>query len=219
VELVTEGAVNDAQFDLTPADLKAIEEHKYYLSQRRGAEVSIQEAMEDFLLNYAADWHSTKLRQDNETQWQEIEKHKYLRSEAEGRDIGAATAAMEWCEKYAHIWRKERESLERNGFVRRTLILKNSRYLHMQPSSEVAMLARKFDCDVYVHKEGMKYFNFLVEGRPYLNLRSVLGFLPLGITVGDRLEFIATGKEAAQALNALENLITQDVGVEGAGST
>jgi phosphotransferase system HPr (HPr) family protein len=207
--------MNTAQFDLTPAELKAIEEHKYYLSQRCGGEVSIQEAIEDFLLNYASDWRCAKLRQDNETQWHEIEIHKYLRSEAEGRDIGATTAAVEWCQKYAHIWRKERESLEQNGFMRRTLILRNAGCLHMQPSSEVAMLARQFDCDVYVHKEGMKYYNFLIEGRPYLNLRSMLGFLPLGITVGDRLEFIATGKEAVQALNALELLLTEDFREDG----
>ena len=77
----------------------------------------------------------------------------------------------------------------------------------MRPVSAVAALAAGFDCDMYVHKEGMVYYNFLLEGRPYMNVRSILGFLSLGATTGDTLEFIATGSQASQALEVLEKLI------------
>lgn len=128
--------------NLTAAELKAIEEHKYYLSQRRGTEVTIEEAIADFVQNYAADWRNEKLRRDNQEQRQEIEKHKYLRSLQEGRDIGKTSAAEEWCQKYAHIWRAEHESLERNGFKRVLVTIQNKDGLHLRPASAVAGLGK-----------------------------------------------------------------------------
>jgi phosphocarrier protein len=195
--------------NLTAAELKAIEEHKYYLSQQRGAEVAIEEAIDDFVRHFAEDWQQEKLRRDNLEQGQEIEKHKCLRSLAEGRDIGRASAAEEWCQKYAHIWRTERESLERNGFEKVLVTVQNKEGLHLRPVSAVASLAEKFDCDIYVHREGMQYYNFLLEGRPYMNVRSILGLLSVGTTLGDTLEFIATGSQAVQALKALAELLTR----------
>ena len=81
--------------NLTATELNAIEEHKYYLSLKRGTEVTIEEAITDFVQNYAKDWRNEKLRRDNLAQRQEIEKHKFLRSMEEGRDIGKHSAAEE----------------------------------------------------------------------------------------------------------------------------
>jgi phosphotransferase system HPr (HPr) family protein len=196
--------------NLTPAELKAIQDHKYFLSHQRGTEVSIEEAVADFIKHFADDWRREKMRRDNLEQRAEIEKHKYLRSEAEGRDIGRNAAAEEWCAKYAHIWRAERESLERNGFQKALVTVRNKEGLHLRPVSAVAELALKFDCEIYVHREGMGYYNLLVEGRPYMNVRSVLGFLSLGTAFGDNLEFIATGIQAGEALAALIQLMDHD---------
>ena len=44
------------EIDLIPSELRAIEIHKYYLSQREGREVSFEEAMIDFIDNYEADF-------------------------------------------------------------------------------------------------------------------------------------------------------------------
>lgn len=195
--------------NLTAAELRAIEEHKYYLSQQRGAEAPIEDAIDDFVRNFAEDWLREKLRRDNLDQRKEIEKHKYLRSIAEGRDIGRSSAAEEWCQKYAHIWRSERESLERNGFQRVLVTIQNPDGLHLRPVSAVASLAAKFDCDIYVHRQGMTYYNFLLEGRPYMNVRSILSLLSMGTALGDTLEFIATGSQAEPALKALEELLTK----------
>src|SRR6266478_5662726 len=119
--------------NLTAAELKAIEEHKYFLSRERNTEVTIEEAIADFVQNVAEDWRREKLRRDNEDQRREIEKHKYLRSREEGRDIGRRPAAEEWCQKYAHIWRAERESLKQNGFQRVRVIVQNQDGLHLRP--------------------------------------------------------------------------------------
>ena len=196
--------------NLTAAELKAIEEHKYYLSQRRKTEVTIEEAIADFVQNYAKDWRNEKLRRDNLAQRQEIEKHKYLRSKEEGRDIGKSSAAEEWCQKYAHIWRTEHESLDQNGFKKVRVTIQNKDGLHLRPVSAVAGLAAKFDCDIYVHREGMLHYNFLLEGRPYMNVRSILGVLSIGAALGDTLEFIATGSQSADALKALADLLAND---------
>jgi phosphotransferase system HPr (HPr) family protein len=195
--------------NLTAAELRAIEEHKYYLSQQRGAEVAIEDAIDDFVRHFALDWQQEKLRRDNLDQREEIEKHKYLRSLAEGRDIGRHSAAEEWCQKYAHIWRSERESLERNGFKSVLVTIQNRNGLHLRPVSAVASLAAKFDCDIYVHRESMPYYNFLLEGRPYMNVRSILSLLSMGTALGDKLEFIATGSQAEEALQALAELLTK----------
>jgi len=203
--------------NLTAAELKAIEEHKYYLSQKRGVEVTIEEAIADFVQNFAEDWRKEKLRRDNLEQRDEIEKHKYLRSMEEGRDIGKSSAAEEWCQKYAHIWRAERESLERNGFKKLQVTVQNKGGLHLRPASSVAGLGAKFDCDIYVHREGMPYYNFLLEGRPYMNVRSILGILSLGTTLGDKLEFIATGAQAEQALKALAELLAKEAAASTSG--
>ena len=197
--------------NLTAAELKAIEEHKYYLSQQRRKEVSIEEAIDDFVQHVAEDWRREKLRRDNLEQRKEIEKHKYLRSMAEGRDIGGYSAAEEWCQKYAHIWRHERESLERNGFKRIVVTIHNKDGLHVRPVSAVAALAAQFDCDIYVHKDGMTYYNFFLEGRPYMNVRSILGLLSVGAALGENLEFIATGSQAEPALKALAEFLTKDL--------
>jgi phosphocarrier protein len=195
--------------NLTAAELQAIEDHKYFLSEQRGSEVTIEEAIADFVEHYAADWRQEKMRRDNFDQRQEIEKHQYLRSQAEGRDIGRSSAAEEWCQKYAHIWRAERESLQRNGFKKINVTVHDPEGLHVRPASAVAALALEFDCDIYVHRDGMVHYNFMLDQRPYMNVRSILGFLSIGAKQGDTLEFIVTGSQADQALQALEELLVE----------
>ena len=141
--------MNSNDTPLTPAELQAIEEHKYYMSQKRGGEVSIEEAVEDFLKCYAESWRREKMRRDAMDQIQEIERHQYLRSKEAGRDIGRNVAAEEWCDKYAHIWRRERESLERNGFLRMSVTV-GPEAVHVRPTSRLAEIARRFDAELPV---------------------------------------------------------------------
>jgi len=193
--------------NLSPSELKAIEEHKYFLSLERKGEVSIGEAIEDFLARFAEDWRREKFRRDHQDQISAIEEHRRARSLEEGRELERSVVAAEWCQKYAGIWREERESLERNGFKRMWLVVRDPRGLHLRPWSAVAQTAAKFDCDVYVHKPGMPFWNFQLEGRPYMNVKSVIAMLSLGIELDDVLEFIAAGAQANMALMAIRALI------------
>jgi len=194
---------------LIPSELAAIEEHKYFMSLREGREVSIDEAIEDFVEKYRTDWLLQKQRRDNEEQIKEIERHKYFRSREEGYDIGSKTASEEWVGSYAHIWREEKESLQAHGFREVSLTVENEEGLHIKPASKLADLARNFDCDMYVHRRGIDFYNFVLNGKEYLNVKSVLSLLQLDAEKGEKLEFIATGVQADEALAAVESLLSQ----------
>jgi phosphotransferase system HPr (HPr) family protein len=195
------------QVNLTPAELHAIQEHKYFLSLERGAEVSIEEAIQSFLRRFAEDWRREKARRDSLAQRSEIERLQHLRATEEGRLLDPSAAAEHWCERYAAIWRAERESLERNGFQCMKVTVRNPEALHVRPWSAVATTVASYDCDVYVHTARMPYCNFRLEGRPFMNVKSVVGMLSLGIALGDTLEFIAMGAQAGPALARLRTMV------------
>ncbi|MFH1562086.1 MAG: HPr family phosphocarrier protein [Nitrospirota bacterium] len=194
-----------SDYNLTPAELKAIEEHKFYMSTNQKRNVSIQEAIDDFIANYKKDWEKEKLRRENYEQKDEIEKHKYLRSKEAGQDIGELAAAEEWRNEYAEIWRKEQESLEKHEFCCMKVVVQNEKGMHMRPTGRLAALADKYDCDVYVHKEGMEIYNFILNNKKYLNVKSVLGLLTLAAPKDTELEFITIGKDAIKLLDAIKN--------------
>jgi phosphotransferase system HPr (HPr) family protein len=195
---------NIKEIDLSPAELRAIEDHKYFMSQKKGQEVSIEEAIYDFISHYKQAWIKEKLRRDNSEQIEEIKKYKDTRSQEAGYEISENDAAAEWSDTYAHIWRAEKESLKKNGFFTTNVVVQNKKGLHMRPASTLATLTGRFDCDVYVHKEGMEHYNFILNGKKYMNVKSVLGLLALYVCKGEHLEFIATGHEAEEALHAIE---------------
>jgi phosphotransferase system HPr (HPr) family protein len=197
--------------NLTPAELQAILEHKRTMSAAHGVAVSLEEAIEHFIEHYELDWMREKQRRDLAEQRQEIEKHKYLRSEKEGRDIGKTRAAEEWCEKYAPIWRAEHESLERNGFLKISVVIRNEQGLHFEPASTLANLAQQYNCEVYMHRAGIDYFNFILQGKKYLNVKSVLCLLTVKAEKGESLEFIATGTQAKTALENIAAYIGQGI--------
>jgi len=47
----------------------------------------------------------------------------------------------------------------------------------------------------------------MLEDKPYMNVKSVIGFLSLGLAVGDTVEFLATGTQAQEALAELTKLM------------
>ncbi len=198
-----------ASADITPSELKAIEDHKYFMSKDQKREVSIDEAIRDFQERYLNDWRREEGKRGNLEQLAEIEKYKFIRSQEAGRDIGDE-AVEEWRRKYAAMWRQERESLVRNGFESATVTVKNPHGLHVRPSVKLAGVAREYDCDIYVHKQGMEHFNFKLNGKPFMNVRSVLASLALVqlcAMEGDQLEFIAFGKQAKEALSHIQSWI------------
>jgi phosphocarrier protein HPr len=200
-------AMDIKKLDFSPAELQAVEEHKYFKSIEQSREINIEEAIFDFINNYRESWEKEKLRRENLEQIEEIKNYKNKRSQEEGREIDENAAAHEWREKYAHIWREEKESLEKNGFYKINVVVCNEKGLHMRPSSSLANLTSKYYSDVYVHKDGMEHYNFMLNGKPYMNVKSVLGVLTLAACKGEELEFIATGLQAREVLAAIETFV------------
>lgn len=195
------------EIDLTPSELRAIEVHKYYLSQREGKEISLEEAIVDFLINYESDFLMAKQIEDVREQNAEIMKYKWIESEKEGHDIGTEKAAQEWVEKYGSIWRDEKESLEKNAFIGSSIVIENKRGLNIDIAA-LAEIARKHDCELYIHKDRMKYYNFILFGKKqYLNIKSILCPKHLEADRGEPIEFIAIGNGAKEALGETEHLI------------
>ncbi len=195
------------EVDLIPSELRAIEDHKYFLSQEEGREVSIEEAIVDFLINYEDDYLKCKQSEDVAQQNDEIMKYKWIESEREGRDIGEETAAMEWVEKYGSIWRNERESLERYGFLETDLVVE-SREGILIDMMKLSDIAYKNHCELYIHKERMRYYNFMLFGKKeYLSVKSILCPKYIEAARGERVEFIATGDGALTALPEARRLI------------
>jgi len=197
------------EIDLILSELRAIEVHKYYLSEREGREVSLEEAMADFLDNYETDFLCKKQMEDNLEQKQEIQRYKWIESEKEGHDIGKQKAALEWIEKYGGIWREERESLEKNGFIGQVVKIEHKNGTHID-IAKLAEIARNFDCDIYIHLSRMEHYNFKLFGKKeYLNVKSILSPKFLNATHGESIEFIATGGRAKDALEASARLIRE----------
>jgi phosphotransferase system HPr-like phosphotransfer protein len=197
------------EIDLIPSELRAIEIHKYYLSEKEGREVSFEEAMIDFIDNYEADFLSKKQVEDNQEQNQEILKYRWIESEKEGHDIGKQKAALDWIEQYGCIWREEKESLEENGFVESSVVIENrgGASIVMEKLSDIA---HYFDCDIYIHQHRMKNYNFKFFGKKeYLNVKSILSPKYLEATHGESIELIATGGRARDALEASARFIRE----------
>ncbi len=202
-----ERPLNFRDINLTPAELLAILDHQRRMAAAGNPAVTLEEAIEHFILHFRLEWLKEKHRRDNRDQMQEIERHKYFRSQNEGRDIGRALAAEEWCANYAAIWRAERESLERNGFLKISAVVANAHGLHTRPSSRLVEMIRRYDCEVYLHRPDMPYYNFLLQGRPYVNVKSIINLLTLDAVQGEQLEFIATGPDAGPALAAIAQFV------------
>jgi hypothetical protein len=89
------------------AERKAIEEHKYYLSEAAGYDVGYDYALRDWEERYASEWRARKLAEDLAAQRDEILRHKWLLSEQAGVDLGQE-AILDWIERFAAEWRKAR---------------------------------------------------------------------------------------------------------------
>jgi phosphotransferase system HPr-like phosphotransfer protein len=100
-----------------------------------------------------------------------------------------------------------RESLEQNGFRHRSIVATNPSCGHLRGWMSIALMAAQFDCDVYVHRSIMPFGNFMLGSRPFVNVKSMTSLMSLGLAYGHRLEFIAIGSQADEALAGLQELL------------
>ena len=191
--------------NLTPAELKAIENHRKKMVKEQTRIVTFDEALQDFVKNCYERFKKEKLQQDNKDQLHEIDVYKWCEGVRTKSDPGEK-AMMDWVIKNAKKWREERESLKHNGGATIQITITDPNGLHMRPSSAIASIARNHGCNIYVHRIGEPFpvNDFSLDGKDYVNVESFLTFMLLGIIQGNTIEFLATGDGAQEA--ALEDI-------------
>lgn len=83
----------------------------------------------------------------------------------------------------------------------RVLTIVNTKGLHARASAKFVQCTAKFDARVTVTKDGSS-----VSGT------SIMGLMMLGAGIGSEITIAATGRQAPEALNALEALLASKFG-------
>ncbi len=89
------------------------------------------------------------------------------------------------------------------AFVRRVVVM-NRRGLHARAAAKLAKLAARFDAEVSVTRSDMT-----------VSANSIMGLMMLAAAPGSELALRATGREAADALHAIVNLIAKRFDEDG----
>ena len=76
------------------------------------------------------------------------------------------------------------------------MTIANKLGIHARPASMFVRIATRFDCDVFVEKDGET-----------VNGKSIMGLMMLAAGPGSRIRVHAEGSEASKALEELESLI------------
>lgn len=76
--------------------------------------------------------------------------------------------------------------------------------LHARPAAEFVKLASSFPCDIQIK-------NSSTESK-FVNAKSILGVLTLGVNQGHTIFLRAEGEQAEEALETLEQLIQSNFG-------
>jgi phosphocarrier protein len=81
--------------------------------------------------------------------------------------------------------------------IEKDIIIKNKLGLHARPAALFVQIANKFDCDITVTK-----------GRQKVNGKSIMGIMTLAAGKGARINIIAEGEDARDAVGELERLLS-----------
>ena len=87
--------------------------------------------------------------------------------------------------------------------ITKELIVINKLGIHARPAALFVRTANRFDCDIFVEKDGET-----------VNGKSIMGLMMLAAGPGSKLLIIAQGPDAAEAVKAVEELIASKFGEE-----
>ena len=80
--------------------------------------------------------------------------------------------------------------------ITKELVVTNKLGIHARPAAMFVKTANRFDCDIFVEKDGEK-----------VNGKSIMGLMMLAAGPGSRLMLFAEGADAARAVVELEALV------------
>ena len=84
----------------------------------------------------------------------------------------------------------------RHAGVTREMTIVNKLGIHARPAAMFVKTANRFECDIFVEKDGEK-----------VNGKSIMGLMMLAAGPGSKLSVQAQGEDAARALNELDALL------------
>jgi len=80
--------------------------------------------------------------------------------------------------------------------ITKELLVTNKLGIHARPAAMFVKTANRFECDVYVEKDGER-----------VNGKSIMGLMMLAAGPGSKLMVFAEGEDAAKAVVELEGLL------------
>ena len=80
--------------------------------------------------------------------------------------------------------------------ITKELVVTNKLGIHARPAAMFVKTANKFECDIYVEKDGER-----------VNGKSIMGLMMLAAGPGSKLLVLAEGEEAAKAVVEIEALL------------
>ena len=89
--------------------------------------------------------------------------------------------------------------MNQSNEVKKWIIVRNKLGLHARPAALFVQLANKFDSEVSVKKDD-----------EVVNGKSIMGLMMLAATQGSKIQIIAKGDDAEEAVAELEKLVTSD---------
>jgi phosphocarrier protein HPr len=87
-------------------------------------------------------------------------------------------------------------SPRKSSDITRELVVSNKLGVHARPAAMFVKIASKYDCEIFVEKDGER-----------VNGKSIMGLMMLAAGPGSKLKVIASGSDASAALNELEALL------------
>ena len=91
-----------------------------------------------------------------------------------------------------------RKASEDEMKIAKELIVINKLGMHARPAAMFVKLATRFDCQIFVEKDGER-----------VNGKSIMGLMMLAAGPGSKLTLFAEGGDAARAVVELESLVNR----------
>ena len=85
---------------------------------------------------------------------------------------------------------------DKHSAVTRELVVRNKLGIHARPAAMFVKTANRFECDVFVEKDGER-----------VNGKSIMGLMMLAAGPGSKLHVRAEGQDAARAVAELDALL------------
>lgn len=90
-----------------------------------------------------------------------------------------------------------------SALIEEEMVILNKLGMHLRPAQQFVQTVLKFQCDVYIQKDGQR-----------VNAKSIMGLLTLAASQGTHLIVQCEGDDAQNALDAVRELVESGFGEE-----